>query len=105
MKWVRAIFKWLLVIFLGFLIGVEFSQFLNWNQKVAVFSNRSAVETDLVQGIEDYHKANGRFPDSLDSIKISWLQNEDERRKMLLKPFYYENRGSTYVLWWPRSEL
>ena len=105
MKGKRVILKWFLAICLGFLIGIGFLQFLIWNQKIAVFSNRWAAETDLVQGIEDYHKVNGRFPDSLDSIKISWLQNEDERRKMLLKPFYYENRGNTYILWWPRSEL
>ena len=105
MKWFLVTLKWSLVLLVGFLMGAGASHALSSMEKSAVWSNRWVVETDLKQSLEDYRKVNGRYPESLEVIKIPWLANEEDRRKVLLKPFYYENRGDTYILWWPRTEL
>jgi hypothetical protein len=105
MKSIYSIFKWGLAIFTGFLIGFFVSSASQKMVRTNDYSNRYAAETDLKQGIENYHKLNNKYPDSLAVIDISWLAKEDKRRELLLRPFYYENRGDTYVLWWPQSEL
>ena len=69
-----------------------------------VWSNRHALETALKRELETFRSTHSRYPGSLDEIEIEWIETP-ERRKMLLTPFYYENRGDTYVLWWHRERL
>lgn len=69
--------------------------------RTAVGSNRFALEESLNEGLRAYHLRHGVYPDSLDDVHVDWLKDPD-RRMFLLRSFYYENRGTSYLLWWPR---
>jgi hypothetical protein len=73
------------------------------DERTNLWSGRHDVETTLRWELETFRITHGSYPNSLDQIKIDWIRFDD-RRKELLTPFYYENRGDTYVLWWHRSD-
>lgn len=82
--------------FLGLMVQAIWSEALSSN----ITSNRFVLETSLQAELKAYHEGHGTYPASLNEIKVDWLK-DPERRKMLLSDFYYENKGNTYVLWWP----
>lgn len=92
----------LLFILIAFLFGVICESTWSAARRMATGSSRFALETSLKKELKKHHENQGRYPDSLDEIQIDWLK-DPERRKVLLRDFYYENRGSSYVLWWPRN--
>ena len=73
-------------------------------ERINIASNRFALEGEIKERLADFHAKNSRYPSSLDEIDIAWIKSA-ERRKMLFAPFYYENRGDTYVLWWPKTDI
>ena len=77
---------------------------MTWNHihETNIWSNRHALETALKRELAEYRSTHSRYPSSLDEIKVDWIRTP-ERRKMLLSPFYYEDRGDSYVLWWHRD--
>jgi hypothetical protein len=86
----------------GFFLGLMVQAIWSQASRSTIGSNRFALETSLQAELKAYHERHGAYPASLDEIKVDWL-TEPERRQMLLSDFYYENRGDTFVLWWPRK--
>ena len=95
--------NWVLVA-AAFLLGIAFQSGWSNVTRAGVVSNRFALETSLNEGLKKFHESHGTYPASLDGVEVEWLK-DPERRKMLLRDFYYENRGESYVLWWPRKLL
>lgn len=96
----KRVAKAILIAFVGFVLGMAVQAILS--ERTGANSNRFALEDSLREGLQAYQQRHGTYPDSLDDIEVSWIQTR-ERRKMLLLPFYYEKRGDSYVLWWPRD--
>jgi hypothetical protein len=74
---------------------------LTWTcmHDMLIWDNRVVLDSTLREQLAAFRSRHGRYADSLDELEIDWIKTP-ERRKMLLKPFYYENRGESYLLWW-----
>ena len=90
------------LIIVGFLAGMLFHSLWSSAKATAVASNRWALETSLKEQLKAYHDKTGSYPKSMNDLEIGWLK-DPQRREALLRCFYYENRGDTYLLWWPRT--
>jgi hypothetical protein len=90
-------------VLLGFVAGGFALSVWSRIQTTDLVSQQFALETALRREIASHRTTHGEYPVSLDPIQIDWLAEKPDRRALLLRDFYYERRGTNYVLWWHRQ--
>jgi len=86
----------------GLAAGAFIQQQFSRARLVAEWSAMKALSAHIAVALDEYKKAHGDFPDSLDALQISY-EDADGATPAMLQRFCYHRRGDSYDLDWDES--